>query len=74
MALQRDFKMILVIVYAPVVAFINSRGSKKRGSLQGFRGLGVYLEVHCTYNLLNNCSYNPIISRVTIIMGRIFRL
>ena len=24
--------------------------------------------------LLSNCSYNPIISRVTIIMGLIFRL
>ena len=33
-----------------------------------------YLEVHCTYNLLSNCSYNLIISRVTIIMGLIFRL
>ena len=35
--------------------------------------LRAYLEVHCTYNLLSNCSYNPIISRVTIVMGLIFR-
>ena len=28
-----------------------------------------YLEVHYTYNLLSNCSYNPIISRVTVVMG-----
>ena len=27
-----------------------------------------YLEVHGTYNLLSNCSYNPIIYRVTVIM------
>ena len=33
-----------------------------------------YLEVHCTYNLLSNCSYNPIISRVTVVMGLIIRL
>ena len=32
------------------------------------------LEVHCTCNLLNNCSYNPTISRVTVVMGLIFRL
>ena len=29
----------------------------------------VYLEVRFTYNLLSNCSYNPIISRVTVVMG-----
>ena len=34
----------------------------------------LYLEVHGTYNLLSNCSYNPIISSVTVIMGHIFRL
>ena len=28
-----------------------------------------YLEVHCTYNLLSNCSYNPSISRATVVMG-----
>ena len=43
-----------------------------------FRSLGQrcnnYLEVHCTYNLLRNCSYNPSISRVAILMGLIFRL
>ena len=33
-----------------------------------------YLEVHGTYNLLSNCSYNPIISRVTVVMGLIFGL
>ena len=33
-----------------------------------------YLEVHCTSILLTNCSYNPIISRVTVVMGLIFRL
>ena len=27
-----------------------------------------YLEVRCTYNLLSNCSYKPIISRVTVVM------
>ena len=37
-------------------------------------GAKPYLEVHCTYNLLSNCSYNPIISRVTVVMGLIFRL
>ena len=31
--------------------------------------LGLYLEVPCTYNLRSNCSYNPIISRVTVVMG-----
>ena len=32
------------------------------------------LEVHCTYNLPRNCSYIPIISRVTVDMGLIIRL
>ena len=27
----------------------------------------VYLEVHCTYNLLSNCSYNLNISPITIV-------
>ena len=41
----------------------------------GSSGLdGAYLEVHCTYNLVSNCSYNPNISRVTVVMGLIFRL
>ena len=34
----------------------------------------VYLEVHCTYNLLSSCSYNQIISRVTVVMGFIIGL
>ena len=29
------------------------------------------LQVHGTYNLLSNCSYNPIISRVTVVAGLI---
>ena len=33
-----------------------------------------YLEVHYTYNLLSNCSYNPSISRVTVVMELVFRL
>ena len=33
--------------------------------------LPVSLEVHCTYNLLSNCSYNPTVSRVTVVMGLI---
>ena len=33
-----------------------------------------YLEVHCTYNLLSNCSYKTIISRVTVVMGLLIRL
>ena len=33
--------------------------------VQEFR---VYLEVRSTYNLLSNCSYNPIISRVPVVM------
>ena len=33
-----------------------------------------YLEVHGTYNLPSNCSYNPIISRVTVVMVLIFGL
>ena len=33
-----------------------------------------YLEVHCKYNLLSNCSYNPTISRVTVVKGLLFRL
>ena len=32
----------------------------------------VYLEVHCTYNLLSTYSYNPSISRVTIVMELIY--
>ena len=36
--------------------------------------LSRYLEVHCTYNLLSNYSYNPIMSRVTVMMGLISRL
>ena len=32
------------------------------------------LEVGCTYKLLSNCSYNPIISRVTVVMGFIIGL
>ena len=35
---------------------------------------GFYSEVHCTYNLLSNCSYNPIISWVTVVMGLITKL
>ena len=34
----------------------------------------VYLDVRCTYNLLSNCSYNPVISRVTVVMGSIIGL
>ena len=34
----------------------------------------VYLEIHRTYNLLSNCSYNPIISRVIVVMGLILGL
>ena len=34
----------------------------------------MYLEVHGTYNLLSSCSYSPIISRVTVVMGLIFGL
>ena len=30
-------------------------------------GSDVYLEVHCTYNLLSNCSYNLNISPITIV-------
>ena len=30
-------------------------------------GLRAYLEVHCTYNLLSNCSYNPIVSPITTV-------
>ena len=30
-------------------------------------GAWVYLEVGCTYNLLSNCSYNPVISPITIV-------
>ena len=37
-------------------------------------GVGVYLEVRCTFNLLSNCSYNPIISRVTVVIGFIIGL
>ena len=33
-----------------------------------------YLEVHCTNNLLSNCSYNQIISRVPVVMGFIIGL
>ena len=36
--------------------------------------IAAFLEVHCIYNLLSNCSYTPIISRVTVVMGLIFRL
>ena len=43
-----------------------------QGYYMGSRGC--YLEVHCTYNLLSNCSYNLIISRVTVDMGLIIRL
>ena len=41
--------------------------------MKGF-GSRVYLEVHGTYNLLSNCSYNPFISRVTVVMGLILGL
>ena len=43
-------------------------------TIMGYRGIRVCLEVHCTYNLLSNCNYNPIISRVTVVMGLILRL
>ena len=49
-----------------------------RGSLElRVQDIGLtraYLEVHGTYNLLSNCSYNPTISRVTVVMGLIFGL
>ena len=32
------------------------------------------LEVRCAYNLLSNCTYNPIISRVTVVMGLVIRV
>ena len=32
------------------------------------------LGVHCTYNLLSNSSYEPSISRLTVVMGLIFRI
>ena len=33
-----------------------------------------YLEVRRTYNQPSNCSYNAIISRVTVVMGLTIRL
>ena len=33
-----------------------------------------YLEVRFTYNLPSNCSYTPIIPRVTVVMGLISRV
>ena len=42
-----------------------------RSLLQSAR---LYLEVHGTYNLLSNCSYNTILSRVTVVMGLVFGL
>ena len=35
---------------------------------------GAYLEIHGTYKLLSDCSYNPFISRVTVVMELIFGL
>ena len=37
-------------------------------------GLRGYLEVHCTYNLLSNCSYNLNISPIIIVTLDIFGL
>ena len=34
----------------------------------------LYLEVHCTYNLLSNCSYNLNISSITIVTLNIIGL
>ena len=45
---------------------------KQKQKLQA--GWVTYLEVHGTYNLLSNCSYNPIIFRVTVVMGLIVGL
>ena len=36
--------------------------------------LWAYLEVHFAYNLHSNCSYDPIICRVAVVMGLIIRL
>ena len=33
-----------------------------------------YLEVHCTYILLSNCSYNPVLNRITTVTLDILRL
>ena len=33
-----------------------------------------YLEVCCTYNLLSNCSFDPIISRAPVVMRPIIGL
>ena len=38
------------------------------------RTRNTYLKVHGTYNLLSNCSYNPLIFRATVVIGLIFRL
>ena len=35
----------------------------------GTWGLELYLEVRCTYNLLSNCSSNPVIPRLSVVMG-----
>ena len=39
----------------------------KLGLYRGTQGKGGYLEVHCNYNLLSNCSYNLNISPITIV-------
>ena len=50
-----------------------AKGPGKLGPQRAFayslKGLGfrAYLEVHCTYNLLSNCSYNPIVNPITTV-------
>ena len=50
------------------------KSCRKKDSKDGCTNYYGYLEVHCTYNLLSKCNYNPTISRVTVVMELIFRL
>ena len=62
----------------PIWGFYRDNGKKMETTMVYYRrviwdymGLS---EVHGTYNLLSSCSHNPIISRVTVVMGLIFGL
>ena len=66
---------VLVLLRRPSIRWPQHRSLHSGNTMvSGPLRLAPYLEVHCTYKLLSNCRYTPIISRVTVVMGLIFRL
>ena len=70
------WRFVVLITYLVIIWGLYRDNGKENGNYYGilYKGYMGLLEVRSTYNLLSNCSYNPIISRVTVVMGFIIGL